>query len=50
MASDSTVATGISMGCSLAMILSWSVNGSILWAILHGVCSWIYVIYYALIY
>jgi hypothetical protein len=39
----------LAMGASLAMIISWSVNKSILWAILHGCCSWLYVIYYALI-
>lgn len=38
---------GITFGCALAMVLSWSRNGSILWAILHGVCSWLYVIYFA---
>lgn len=35
-------------GSVLAMIISWSINHSILWAIIHGVCSWLYVIYYAL--
>lgn len=39
---------GISMGCALAMILSYEHNHGILWAILHGCCSWIYVIYAAL--
>ncbi len=38
---------GVSMGCALAMILSWSANHSILWAILHGILSWFYVIYFA---
>ncbi len=47
---NSVVSTGISMGCGLAMILSWSINKSILWAILHGICSWVYVIYYAMTY
>ena len=41
--------TGLSMGAALAMAISWSVNKSILWAILHGVFSWAYVIYYAII-
>lgn len=40
---------GISMGSSLAMVISWSVNKSILWAIVHGILSWIYVIYYAVV-
>jgi prolipoprotein diacylglyceryltransferase len=36
-------------GSILAMIISWSVNKSILWAMLHGIFSWFYVIYYALV-
>ncbi len=39
---------GIGFGVVLAIVLSWSKNGSILWAIIHGVFSWFYVIYYAL--
>ena len=35
-------------GSSLAMILSWSRNGSILYCIGHGILSWTYVIYFAL--
>ena len=41
--------SGISMGTALAMVLSYSLNKSILWAILHGVCSWFYVIYFAIV-
>jgi hypothetical protein len=44
--SDSQSA-GIGFGCALAIAISWSVNHSILWAILHGVFSWFYVLYYA---
>jgi len=40
---------GISMGCALAITISWSVNKSILWAIIHGFFSWFYVIYFALL-
>ncbi len=43
-----TVKAGISFGTALAMVLSWSRNESILYAIVHGICSWIYVIWYAL--
>jgi hypothetical protein len=32
-------------GLVLAMILSYTVNHSILWAILHGYLSWFYIIY-----
>lgn len=42
------VKTGIGLGSALAVTISWSVNKSILWAILHGLLSWIYVVYYAL--
>lgn len=41
---------GIGFGSALAITISWSVNKSILWAIVHGVLSWIYVIYYAVKY
>ena len=34
-------------GSMLATTISWSVNHSILWMILHGILSWLYVIYYS---
>ena len=34
-------------GSMLAITISWSVNHSILWMILHGILSWLYVIYYS---
>jgi len=43
----SAAKAGIGFGTALAIAISWSVNKSILWAILHGICSWLYVIYYA---
>ncbi len=42
------VRSGITFGTALAIAISWSANHSILWAIVHGLLSWIYVIYYAL--
>ena len=39
---------GIGFGSALAITISWSLNKSILWAIVHGILSWVYVIYYAL--
>lgn len=39
---------GIGFGSALAITISWSANKSILWAIIHGVLSWVYVIYYAI--
>ena len=41
------VKTGVSFGSALAIAISWSVNKSIVWAIIHGILSWIYVVYYA---
>ncbi len=45
----STARAGIGFGSALAIAISWSVNKSILWAIIHGFLSWVYVIYFALI-
>lgn len=42
------VRQGVGFGSALAIAMSWTANQSILWAILHGVFSWFYVIYYAL--
>lgn len=41
---------GIGFGSALAITISWSANKSILWAILHGVLGWAYVIYFAIKY
>ena len=38
---------GIGLGSALAVAISWSLHKSLFWAILHGVLSWLYVIYYA---
>ena len=43
---NGVVSGGISMGSALAMILSYTTHHSILWAIINGVFSWIYVIYW----
>jgi len=41
--------SGISFGSALAIAISWSVNQSVLWAIVHGILSWLYVIYYIIV-
>jgi hypothetical protein len=46
-ANDNSTVTTVGMGVALAMIVSWDRNHSILWAVLHGVCNWLYVIYFA---
>jgi len=43
------IRSGITFGTALAIAISWSVNQSILWAIIHGFFSWLYVLYFALI-
>jgi hypothetical protein len=42
------VKSGVSFGSALAIAISWSLYKSLLWAIVHGALSWLYVIYYAL--
>lgn len=46
--SGHVVRGGISFGSALAIVISWSLHESILWAIIHGVFGWFYVIYYAI--
>ncbi len=36
---------GITFGSALALVLSYTKNESIVWAIVHGILSWFYVIY-----
>ena len=40
--------SGVGFGTALAIAISWSLHQSVFWAILHGVFSWVYVIYYLL--
>jgi len=43
--------TGINIiGIVLAMVLSWNVNHSIVFCILHGIINWFYVLYYIIVY
>lgn len=46
--SREVVRSGISMGTALAIVISWSKNASVLWAVFHGILSWFYVIYHVL--
>jgi hypothetical protein len=41
--------SGITFGTALSIAISWSVNKSIFWAIIHGAFSWFYVVYYWLV-
>lgn len=42
------IQSGVGLGSVIAVVASWDRNKSILWAIFHGILSWIYVIYFAL--
>ncbi len=41
--------SGIGLGTIIAVVISWSRNKSILWAIIHGILGWFYVIYAILV-
>lgn len=43
-----TIQIGGDVGIGLAIVISWSLNKSILWGIIHGMFSWLYIIYYGL--
>ena len=47
-ATHTVTQSGIGLGSAIAVVCSWQRNRSILWAILAGILSWVYVIYYAL--
>ncbi|MGE3310523.1 MAG: hypothetical protein AB7O66_11175 [Limisphaerales bacterium] len=42
------VQSGIGLGSAIAVVCSWQRNRSILWAIVAGLLSWFYVVYFAL--
>ncbi len=42
------VRNGIGLGGVIAVVCSWQRNKSILWAILHALFGWAYVIYFAI--
>ena len=39
--------TGIGLGSAIAVVCSWERNRSILWALVAGLLSWVYVLYFA---
>ena len=39
---------GVGFGSALAMAISFNVNQSLGWAIVHDLLSWFYVIYFAI--
>ncbi len=47
---QNTVKSGISFGTALAIVISYTNWHSVGWAIFHGILSWVYVIYYVIVY
>ena len=45
-----TVKSGITFGSALAMVISYTTWHSVGWAIVHGLFSWVYVVYFVLRY
>ena len=43
---NTVVSSGISFGSALAIAISWSLHKSVFWAIVQGLFSWFYVLYY----
>ena len=46
--SSNVASSGISLGAAIAVVCSWHRSRSIFWMIIHGLLSWLYVIYFAL--
>ena len=40
------IRNGVTFGATLAMVISFTVNKSVFLAIIHGLMSWLYVVYY----
>lgn len=47
-AAHTVTTSGISLGSAIAVVCSWQRSRSIIWAIVAGILSWFYVIYFAL--
>ena len=47
---EKSVKTGVTFGSALAMVISYTNWHSVGWAVIHGLMSWVYVVYYVLRY
>ncbi len=45
---STAISGGIGFGSVLAIVVSWERNKSVLLALIHGIFSWFYVIYFVL--
>ncbi|MGO4918195.1 hypothetical protein [Maribacter spongiicola] len=46
---QTAVNNGIGIGSAIAIVVSWDRNKSILYALLHGILGWLYVIYFVIV-
>ena len=46
---QNVIKNGIGIGSVIAIVISWDRNKSILYALLHGILGWLYVIYFIVI-
>ena len=44
------IRNGVTFGAAHAMVISFTVNKSVFWAIIHGLMSWLYVAFYIIFY
>lgn len=44
---NSASSSGIGLGTVLAVVFSYETHHDGLWAFVHGICSWFYVLYWA---
>jgi hypothetical protein len=45
---DSAIKSGIGFGSALAIAISYTAHQSVLWAIIHGLFGWLYILYFLL--
>jgi ABC-type Fe3+-siderophore transport system permease subunit len=45
---NTAISSGIGLGSVLAVVVSWERNKSVLFAFIHGILSWLYVIYFVI--
>ena len=41
--------SSIGFGAVLAMVMSWTANKAVGWALIHGILGWVYVVYYLIV-
>lgn len=47
MKNNQSTSSGVGLGLVIAVVMYWTTNHSVVWCIIHGICSWGYVLYRA---